>query len=213
MARFRPDAFPGGNPWQVSRSMYPKRGLGREKRPSLARFARHVSEMSWLWQDMRAMYPKSPANRLSGMHRAKILPGRDPFRCTDPLNHAYRTDLAIRRSASDRNHGAALMVRLLAYGRQGRVRAASCRAGWRCQRSAWLCGVLSADGKASIGEAPLADPRHQQLCRISRVDIRGDGSGRGCGKEAPIKRPRRARAACCLCKRLLRLRAGYATNF
>lgn len=28
------DAFPGGNPWQFLRSMYPKRGLGREKRPS-----------------------------------------------------------------------------------------------------------------------------------------------------------------------------------
>lgn len=113
-------------------------------------------------------------------------------------------------SASDRKHGAALMVRLLAYGRQGRVRAASCRAGWRCQRSAWLCGVLSTDGKASIGEAPLADPRHQQLCRISRAGIRGEGSGRGGGKEAPIKRPRRVRAAHCLCKRLFRLRTGYA---
>ena len=100
-AIFRRDAFPGGNPWQVLRSMYPKRGLGREKRPSLARFVRHVSEMSWLWQDMHAMYPKSPANRLSGIHRAKILPGRGPFRCTDPSNHARRANLAIlcRRTA------------------------------------------------------------------------------------------------------------------
>ena len=95
------DAFPGDNPWQFLRSMHPKRGLGREKRPSLARFARHASKTSWIWQDMRAMYPKSPANRLSGMHRAKILPGRGPFRCTDPLNHARHANLAIlcRRTA------------------------------------------------------------------------------------------------------------------
>ena len=48
---------------------------------------------------MRAMRPKSPANRLSGTHRAKILPGRGAFRCTGPSNHARRADLAIRRGA------------------------------------------------------------------------------------------------------------------
>ena len=41
---------------------------------------------------------KSPANRLSGTHGAKILPGRSPFRCTGPSNHARRADLAVRRS-------------------------------------------------------------------------------------------------------------------
>ena len=102
MARLRLDAFPGGNPWQFSRFMHPRRGPGREKRPSLATYRRHASKTSWLWQDMRAMYPKSPANRLSGMHSAKILPGRGPFRCTDPSNHAYRADLAIRRRRTAR---------------------------------------------------------------------------------------------------------------
>ena len=63
----------------------------------MARFALHASKTSWLWQDMRAMYPKSPANRRRRIHRAKILPGRGPFRCTDPSNHARRADLAIRR--------------------------------------------------------------------------------------------------------------------
>ena len=48
-------------------------------------------------QDSRAMHPKSPANRRRRIHRAKILPGRAPFRCTGPLNHARREDLAIRR--------------------------------------------------------------------------------------------------------------------
>ena len=86
--RFHHGAFPGGNPWQVLRSMHPESGLGRENRQFVARFARHASEMSWLWQDMRAMHPKSPANSRLGIHRAKILPGRGTFRCTGPSNHA-----------------------------------------------------------------------------------------------------------------------------
>ena len=44
MARLRPDAFPSGNPWHFFHSMYPKRGLGREKGAS--------------WQDSRSMHPK-----------------------------------------------------------------------------------------------------------------------------------------------------------
>ena len=88
VTRFRRGAFPGGNPWQVLRSMHPESGLGRENRQFMARFARHASEMSWLWQDMRAMHPKSPANRRRRIHRAKILPGRGTFRCTGPSNHA-----------------------------------------------------------------------------------------------------------------------------
>ena len=76
------------------RFMHPRRGLGREKRPSLATYRRHASKMSWLWQYSRAMYPKSPANRLSGMHGAQILPGRGPFRRTGPSNHARRANLA-----------------------------------------------------------------------------------------------------------------------
>ena len=97
VARYRSDAFLSGNPWQLFRFMHPKSALGRKKRPFLAASRRHVSKMSWLWQDMRAMYAKSPANRLSGMHSAKILPGRAPFRCTDPSNHARRANLAIPR--------------------------------------------------------------------------------------------------------------------
>ena len=97
VARFRRGAFPGVNPWQVLRSMHPESGLGRENRQFVARFARHASEMSWLWQDMRAMHPKCPANRRRRIHRAKILPGRAPFRCTNPSNHARRADLAIVR--------------------------------------------------------------------------------------------------------------------
>ena len=95
VARFRHGAFPGGNPWQFFRLMHLRGGFGRENRQFAARFARHASEMSWLWQDMRAMHPKSPANRLSGTHGVKILPGKGSFRCTGPSNHARRANLAI----------------------------------------------------------------------------------------------------------------------
>ena len=97
VARFRRGAFPGGNPWQVFRPMHPESGLGRENRQFVARFARHASKTSWLWQDVRAMYPKCPANRRRRIHRANILPGRGPFRCTGPSNHARRANLAIVR--------------------------------------------------------------------------------------------------------------------
>ena len=91
MAKCSRNAFPGGNPWQVLRSMHPKSGLGRENRQFAARFARHASEMSWFWQDMRAMHPKSPANRLSGTHGVKILPGRAPFAAQAPrIMHGAR---------------------------------------------------------------------------------------------------------------------------
>ena len=142
LREMRSRATGGGNisprcvPWRlavaISRFMHPRRGPGREKRPSLATYCRRVSKTSWHWQDSRAMYPKSAANRLSGMHSAKILPGRAPFRCTDPSNHTWGANLAgepplhwplesciPRRSchpsppnsASDRKHGAALMAR------------------------------------------------------------------------------------------------------
>ena len=74
VARSRRDAFSGGDPWQLFRFMRSRRGLGREKRQFAATYRRHVSKMSWLWQDMRAVHPKSPANGRSGIHRAKILP-------------------------------------------------------------------------------------------------------------------------------------------
>ena len=97
MAVFRRDAFPGGDPWQLFRFMRSRRGLGREKRQFAATYRRHASKTSWLWQDMRAVHPKSPANGRSGMHRANILPGRGPFRCAGPSNHTRRADLAVVR--------------------------------------------------------------------------------------------------------------------
>ena len=88
------DAFSDALPRQFSRFMHPRRGLGREKRPSLAAYRRCASKTSWLWQDMRAMHPKSAANHRWRIHHAHILPGRGPFRCTDPSDHTWGANLA-----------------------------------------------------------------------------------------------------------------------
>ena len=102
MAISRRDAFPGGDPWQLFRFMRSRGGLGWEKRQFVATYRRRASKMIWLRQDMRAMHPKSPANGRSGMHRARILPRRGPFRCARPSNHAQRTNLAIPRCSFER---------------------------------------------------------------------------------------------------------------
>ena len=46
---------------------------------------------------MRAMYPKSPAERRWGIRRAGILPPRGAFAVRSPPNHARRTNLAALR--------------------------------------------------------------------------------------------------------------------
>ena len=61
--------------------------------------------MSWLWQDLRAMYPKSPANRRWRIHHVNILPGRGPFRCTNSSNHARRADLVTIQLSQGLAHG------------------------------------------------------------------------------------------------------------
>lgn len=64
--------------------MRSRRGLGREKHQFVAIYCRHVFRFSYFWQDMRAMYPKSPAKRRWGIHRANILPPRGVFAVRSP---------------------------------------------------------------------------------------------------------------------------------
>ena len=92
-----------------------------------------------LWQDLRAMHPKSPANRLSGTHGAKILPGRPPFRCTGPSNHARRADLAVRRSVKPPE-----------------------RPQHRCRRTARAAKARSHDPRNTAQEAAPPSPPGQQ---------------------------------------------------
>ena len=111
VTRFSRDAFPGALPWQDFAAVRSRASIrGRFCAPCIPKAvsdgkiassrqdscAMHP-KTGWLWQDMRAMHPKCPANRRWRIHRAKILPGRGTFRCTGPSNHARRADLAIRR--------------------------------------------------------------------------------------------------------------------
>ena len=121
VARFCRNAFSGCRPWQdlaVMRSRAAIRGSfftscvpegasDGKSAPFLAAYRRRASKMSWLWQDIRAMHPKSPANGRSGMRRAKILPRRGPFRCAGPSDHARRADLAVVRRLNEKGSGKA----------------------------------------------------------------------------------------------------------
>ena len=91
MARYRSDAFPCCRPWQGIAPVRSRRGLGREKHRFAATYRRHVFRFSVFWQDMRAMHPKSPAERRWGMHRASILPPRGAFAVRSPqIMHGAR---------------------------------------------------------------------------------------------------------------------------
>ena len=91
MAGLCPGAFPGCRPWQDCAPMRSRRGLGREKRHFVATYRRHVFRYSLFWQDMRAMHPKSPAERRWGIRRANILPPRGVFAVRSPqIMHGAR---------------------------------------------------------------------------------------------------------------------------
>ena len=113
------NAFPGAWRWQdcalmrsraairgnFFTSCTPKKASDGKKGPFVAIYRRRVFKMSWLWQDLRAMYPKSPANRCWRIHHVNILPGRGPFRCTNSSNHARRADLATILLSQGLAHG------------------------------------------------------------------------------------------------------------
>ena len=114
VTRFSRDAFPGALPWLDFAAVRSRAAIrGRFCAPCIpkassdgkiasSRQDSHAThpKTGWLWQDLRAMHPKCPANSRLGIHRAKILPGRGTFRCTGPSNHARRANLAIRRRRS-----------------------------------------------------------------------------------------------------------------
>ena len=124
VARFRPDAFPGVNPWQVFHSMHPESGLGRERGAS--------------WQDSHAMHPKragfgkicAPCIRKApqtavGGYTARIS-------CQEGALFAARAprimhSAQILPSAAEQRERS--QPRRRPYGRRNGARAASCRAG------------------------------------------------------------------------------------
>lgn len=111
MARFRRDAFPGGNPWQFFHSMHPKRGLGRENRPFLARFALHASENGLALARYARRVSEKPRKRAFGDAPREYLARKGHLSLHGPLESCAARESCHPppNSASDCNHGAALM--------------------------------------------------------------------------------------------------------
>ena len=83
--RFRRGAFPGGNPWQVLRSMHPKSGLGRENRQFAARFARHASENGLVLAGYARHASEKPRKSPLGDTPREDLARKGPFSLHGPL--------------------------------------------------------------------------------------------------------------------------------
>ena len=82
------------------------------KRGFLARFARRASKTSWLWQDVRAMYPKAPQIAVGGYTARRSCREGPLFAARAPrIMHGAQIlpSVAAPNSASDRSHGATLM--------------------------------------------------------------------------------------------------------
>ena len=111
VARFRRGAFSGGNPWQVLRSMHPESGLGRENRQFAARFARHASENGLALAGYARHASETPRKPPSEDTPREDLARKGRFSLHGPLESCIvrRSCHPPPNSASDRNHGAALM--------------------------------------------------------------------------------------------------------
>ena len=111
VARFRRGAFPGGNPWQVLRPMHPKSGLGRENRQFAARFARHASENGLALARSARHASEMPRKQPFGNTPREDLARKGHFSLHGPLESCTARESCHPQpnSASDRNHGAALM--------------------------------------------------------------------------------------------------------
>ena len=111
VARFRRCAFPGGNPWQVLRSMHPESGLGRENRQLLARSARHASGNGLALARCARHVSEKPRKSPSEDTPREDLARKGPFSLHKPLESCIvrRSCHPPPNSASDCSHGAALM--------------------------------------------------------------------------------------------------------
>ena len=159
VARFRRGAFPGGNPWQVLRSMHPESGLGRENRQFAARFARHASEnglaLARYARHASEMPRKSPLEDAPREDLAR----KGPFSPHGPLESCIvrRSCHPPPNSASDRNHGAALMG-----GGTGRGRLLVGRG----DAAKGVCGVV---GCRALTEKPASAKRRLRVSDADRL--------------------------------------------
>ena len=124
VARFRRDAFPGGNPWQFSTPCIPKGASDGKIAPS--------------WQDSHAMHPKcagsgkicapcirkAPQTAVRGYTARRSCQEGAPFAARAP--RIMRGARILPSAAKQRERS---QPRRRPYGRRNRARAASCRAG------------------------------------------------------------------------------------
>ena len=161
VAGFRRGAFPGGSPWQVLRSMHPESGLGRENRQFAARFARHASENGLALAGYARHASEMPRKQPFGNTPRGDLARKGPFSLHGPLESCIvrRSCHPPPNSASDRNHGAALMG-----GGTGRGRLLVGRG----DAAKGVCGVV---GCRALTEKPASAKRR---LRVSDADRLGE---------------------------------------
>ena len=110
---------PGRQSVAIFHSMHPKRGLGRENRPFLARFARHASENGLALARYARHASEKPHKSPSEDTPREDLARKGPFSLHGPLESCIvrRSCHPPPNSASDRIHGAALMGGGTGHGR------------------------------------------------------------------------------------------------
>ena len=174
-----------GPGWQESRRMHPFFAECAKKAPSLAISARNACFSRSRWQDPRPMCPFPGAIGRFGMHTARILPSRPPFRVEGPeIIHDAKMLPALpdlsRRLAAGR--GSANWPNGLCALRPGPGPLAAC---------AGLCHLVRPAATRARGPPPIAAirPRAPRLhaCQAA-VTRRAAHRGRGGGP--PIARPR-----------------------
>ena len=173
MAIFRRDAFPGVQLWQDYAAVRSRAAIRGSFFASCVPEGASDGKSASSRQHIAAMHPKragfgkicapcirkAPQTAVRGcitriscqggalfaartpriMHTAQILP-------------SVAAEQRERSRARRRPYGAAVCLGTAEQGAGGFLSGGV----GRCRRSAWRCGVLSADGKASISEAPLA---------------------------------------------------------
>lgn len=172
-----------GPGWQESHRMHPFFAECAKKAPFLATSARNACFSRSRWQHPRPMHPFPGAIGRFGMHGARILPPRAPFRVGEP----------------EITHGAKMLP-----APRGLSAAAACGpAEWALRHAAAACDTRHGrTGFASCGAGlaclPHAPPRHlacarrrpRSSCRLMRVAFRRPH--RAHARRHPPRRPLRS---------------------
>ena len=121
LARCRRGAFPGVDPWQFFASCVPE-GASDGKTPVRGNISPACIQIHLIWQDMRAMHPKSPAKHRWGTHPREHLAAKGGVSPSSPrIVHGARilpppVALPLRRGSCQLHRGIAFQLPGLAQG-------------------------------------------------------------------------------------------------